>query len=192
MQTHKGQYLASILKSPQTVYTYGDLALMWGDPGSSATRARVGYYVNKGDLIRLRRGVYAKSNGYNRLELASRIFVPSYVSFETVLAREGVIFQTYQPIFVASYTSRTLEIDGQAYVFKTMNRRILTNSAGIEHSGGVSIASKERAILDTLYINQDYYFDNLRAVNWQVIDQFLPIYENKQLEKKVAKLSQSL
>lgn len=192
MQTQKGNYLAAILKSPQTVFTYGELALMWSDPGSSATRVRVGYYVNKGDLIRLRRGLYAKTKDYDKLEVASRIFVPAYVSFETVLAREGVIFQTYKPIFVASYTSRTLEIDGQVYVFKTMNRRILTNAAGVEHNDGVSTASKERAILDTLYINQDYYFDNLRSVDWQAINHLLPIYENKQLEKKVAKLSQFL
>ena len=39
---------------------------------------------------------------YNRLELATRIFTPAYVSFETVLAKEGLIFQYYNKITAAA------------------------------------------------------------------------------------------
>ena len=97
---HKGNYLTSILRSNKTVFSSKDIALLWHAPVTSATRVRLYYYVKKGDLYRIRKGLYAKSKDYNRLELATRIYTPSYVSFETVLAREGLVFQYYEKIFV--------------------------------------------------------------------------------------------
>jgi hypothetical protein len=89
----KGDYLSAILKSNKTIFTFKDIALLWQEQASQATRVRINYYINKGELIKLRRGIYAKSNNYNKLELATRIFTPAYVSFETVLASEGLVFQ---------------------------------------------------------------------------------------------------
>jgi len=80
----KGDYLTTILRSTKTVFTSRDIAILWQDPGTSATRVRISYYVKKGALIRLRKGLYVKSENYNKIELATRIFTPAYVSFETV------------------------------------------------------------------------------------------------------------
>jgi len=41
----------------------------------------------------LRRGLYAKDNSYDKNELATKIYIPSYISFETVLRNAGAIFQ---------------------------------------------------------------------------------------------------
>jgi hypothetical protein len=60
---------------------------------TSSAIARVSYYVKNSQLIRLRRGLYAKDNDYNKYELATKICIPSYVSFETVLRNAGAIFQ---------------------------------------------------------------------------------------------------
>lgn len=188
----RGDYLIAILRSPKTVFTSKDLAILWQDPGSSATRVRISYYVNKGDLIRLRKGLYAKSKNYSKLELATRIFTPAYVSFETVLAKEGLIFQVYQPIFVASYTTRKIHVDNQEYSFKTMKDSILINSLGVENVNETSIASKERAFLDTLYVHNDYYFDNLRSLDWEKVFHILTIYDNQRMAKKVNQLHQSI
>jgi predicted transcriptional regulator of viral defense system len=188
----KGDYLNTILRSPKTVFTSKDIAILWQDPGSSATRVRVSYYVKKGDLIRLRKGLYVKNNDYNKIELATRIFTPAYVSFETILAKEGLVFQLYQPIFIASYTTRNIIVDNQEYVFKTIKNDILTNSIGVKNINETSIASKERALLDTLYVNNDYFFDNLRSVDWEKVNQILPIYNNKRMAKKVALLQKSI
>lgn len=188
----KGDYLTTILRSAKTVFTSRDIAILWQDPGTSATRVRISYYVKKGDLIRLRKGLYAKSKDYNKLELATRIFTPAYVSFETVLAKEGLIFQIYQPIFVASYTTRKIDIDNQEYSFKTIKNSILTNSLGVENNNEISIASKERAFLDTLYVNNNYYFDNLRSLDWKKVFQILPLYSNQRMSKKVEQLHKSI
>ena len=95
----KGNYLKTILKSDKSVFTFQDLALLWGEQASPAIRVRVNYYVRKGELLRLRKGIYAKSKNYDPLELATRIYTPAYVSFETVLAKEGLVFQYYEKIF---------------------------------------------------------------------------------------------
>ena len=186
----KGEYLAAILKSNKTVFTFKDIALLWRETASPATRVRINYYVNKGDLIKLRKGIYAKSKDYNRLELATRIFTPAYVSFETVLAKEGLIFQFYEKIYVASYVTREITVDGQIYVLRKIKNSVLTNPLGVKHSEETSIADKERAFLDTLYVNADYHFDNLSGVDWEKVFEILPIYENKRMEKRVNRLHQ--
>ncbi len=63
---------------------------------------------------------------------------------------------------------------------------MLLNGIGIKHENETSFATKERALLDTLYLNKNYYFDNLDAINWDFVFEILPIYENKRLTKKVS------
>ena len=184
----KGNYLSAILRSNKTVFTTEDIALLWHESLSPKTLVRINYYVKQGELIPLRRGIYAKNENYNKLELATRIITPAYVSFETILAREGVIFQFYMPIFVASYTTRQLLVDKQVYTYRKIKRKILLTPLGVEHTNETSSAVLERALLDTLYVGALSYFDNLRSVNWELLFSILPIYTNRQLEKKAEKL----
>lgn len=188
----KGQYLETILRSPKTVFTYKDVALLWGEPSSQAVRVRLSYYAKQGKLYRIRRGLYAKDKNYSKFELATRIFTPSYVSFETVLSKEGMIFQFYSKIFVASYLTREIEVDGQVYSFRRIKDAILTNAVGVEHRDESSIATKERAFLDTFYLNEDYNFDNLGALDWNKVFEMLPIYSNRRISQKIIKLHRQL
>lgn len=162
--------------------------MIWHEPGTWASRKRLSYYVKRGDLHHIRKGLYAKDRDYTRLELATRIYTPSYVSFETVLAKEGLIFQYYENIFVASYLTREIIVDGQIYSYRKVKTKVLVNSVGVEHANETSVASKERAFLDTLYVNSDYQFDNLRDLNWEKVFEILPIFTNKRMEKKVKSL----
>jgi len=139
-------------------------------------------------LHRIRRGLYAKSKQYDKLELATRIFTPSYVSFETVLAQEGLIFQYQTHITVVSYLTRMISIDNQVYSYKKIKNTVLMNSLGIENLNETSEAIKERAFLDTLYTNLDFYFDNVRSLDWNKVFSLLPIYDNKRMVKVVENL----
>ncbi len=184
----KGDYLTTILKSSKTVFTVEDIALLWKDSNLDAARVRLSYYVRKGDLYRIRRGIYTKNKLYNKLELATRIFTPSYISFETVLAKEGLIFQYQTNIQIASYLGREIEIDGQIYSFKKMKNVVLTNSIGVIISNEMSIATKERALLDILYVNTDYHFDNVRSLDWDKVYAMMSMYDNKRMTKIVDRL----
>lgn len=80
------------------------------------------YYVNKNDLYQIKRGFYSKNSQYNKLELATKVFTPAYVSFETVLVREGLIFQFQNKITIASYLAREIEVDGFWYFFRKIKQ----------------------------------------------------------------------
>jgi hypothetical protein len=185
----KRDYLLEIMRSKQTVFTTNDIALLWGTPDAQFVRKKLYRYVKTGKLYSLRKGIYTKDTDYNRCELATKIFTPAYVSFETVLAKAGVIFQFYGQIFVASYLTREITVDGQTYAFRKVKDSILTNRTGIEVKDNCHIATPERAFLDILYLHKDYYFDNLRDIDWEKVATILPIYGgNKRIEKRVKAL----
>ncbi len=181
-------FLNELLRSNKTVFSFKDLILLWGGIDKLTAGSRVNYYTKHNDLYHIRRGLYAKDKNYNKYELATKIFTPSYVSFETVLGSAGVTFQYYSQIFVASYQNKEIECDGQKISFKKIKEGILTNNSGIEIKENYSIASPERAFLDVVYLNTNYYFDNLSDLNWDKVFEILPIYGgNKRMEKMIKK-----
>ena len=181
----KGEYLGILLRSHRTVFTTKDVALLWGEERGNTVSARLNKYAHAGKLIRVRRGLYAKDKNYDKFELATRIYTPSYISFETVLTRSGINFQYYDTIFVASYISREIRADGQKIKFIRMKNYVLSNTISIDHQTGYAIATKERAFLDRIYVSKDYHFDNLNSLDWDKVFQILTIYNNKRMVKKV-------
>ena len=79
-----------MLESKRTVFSFKELALLWRTSDPNTIMSRVNYYVKKKYLYHIRRGIYAKNKRYNRFEVATKIFIPSYISFETVLAEAGI------------------------------------------------------------------------------------------------------
>ena len=183
----KGEYLDVLLRSPKTVFSVKDAALLWGEERERMVAIRLNRYAVSGKLIRIRRGIYAKDKNYNRFELATRIYTPSYISFETVLTRAGINFQFYGNIFVASYVTREIEAGDQKISFIRMKDYVLTNTIGIENINDVYIATKERAFLDRIYISKDYHFDYLDILDWDKVFEILPIYNNQRMNKTVNK-----
>lgn len=177
--------IINILRSKSSVFTFKDVLLAADAADPLLLKRRLSYYIKKGELYHIRRGLYAKDKNYDRLELATKIFTPSYVSFETVLRQAGIIFQYYSTIFVATYQTKEIVCDSQAYSFKKIKDTILTNNAGIENKGSYSVASKERAFLDVLYLNKDYHFDNLAPLDFDKVFALLPIYNNQRMVKVV-------
>ncbi len=181
----KGEYFEVLLRSPKTVFSTKDVALLWSEEKEQKVSGRLYKYAKAGKLLKVHRGMYVKDKNYNRLELATRIYTPSYISFETVLTRAGINFQFYGNIFVASYVTRDIEAGDQKISFIRMKDYVLSNTAGIEHTDDIAIATQERAFLDRIYISKDYHFDNLNALDWNKVFEILPIYHNKRMEKKV-------
>jgi hypothetical protein len=181
----KGEYLEVLLRSSKTIFSTKDAALLWNENDNTVVTDRLKKYVKAGKLVRPYRGLYAKDKNYNRFELATRIYTPSYISFETILTRAGINFQFYSSVFVASYVTRDIEAGDQKISFIRMKDYVLSNTAGIEHADGIATATKERAFLDRIYVTKDYHFDNLNALDWGKVFEILPIYNNKRMEKKV-------
>ncbi len=181
-------YLLDLMRSKNTIFTTKDVSLLWQETNVNFVRKKLYRYIKAGKLYSVRKGVYAKDKNYEKYELATKIFTPSYISFETVLTKAGIVFQFYSQVFVASYLTREFTIDDQIYVLKKIKDPILTNQTGIEVKDNYFVASSERAFLDVVYLNKEYHFDNLSGIDWDKVNEILPIYGgNKRMEAKVKK-----
>lgn len=180
-------FVLSLYQSKSTVFTVNEIALLLGDSNRDNLKARINYYVRTGKLLSLRKSIYAK-RGYNPLELAVKVYTPSYVSLETVLERGGVIFQKYETIFAVSYLSRAIKIDNLQFRYRRIREDILINKEGVELKEGYAIATKERAFLDVLYLYKNYYFDNLDVLDKDIIREMVKIYKSNALKEKVEEI----
>ncbi len=177
--------IAKVYQTPKTVLTTKDLALIWRDTNAVNLKSRISYYVARGYLLRLSRGIFVKDKQYDPKELATSFYTPSYISFETVLREAGIIFQHYETIFVAA--SRPLEktMDSYTLKFRKLKNEVLFNHQGIIQKENYSIATPERAFLDTIYLFPEYYFDNLSSLDWDYCFRLVKIYSNHELEKRL-------
>jgi len=179
--------IAKLYQSSKTILTNKDLALIWQENDKNNLNAKTAYYVKQKALIRLNRGIFAKNKNYNPKELATSIYAPSYISFETVLREAGLIFQHYDTIFVASKWPKIIIIDKHTFNFRKLKDIVLFNSTGVISKDNYSIATPERAFLDMIYLFPNYYFDNLKSIDWDKCKEIAKIYKNKQLLKRLDK-----
>lgn len=179
--------IAKLYESPKTILTIKDIALIWEETNTANLLSKIKYYAKQGSLIRLTRGVFAKNKNYEPKELATSLYTPSYISFETVLRETGIIFQHHDSIFVAGPYPATKKIGNQTITFRKLKDSVLYNGLGIKNEKDCSIATPERAFLDTIYLSPKFYFDNLRSINWDLCHNLAKIYNNKQLIKRLEK-----
>ncbi|MFA4845394.1 MAG: hypothetical protein WC654_02450 [Patescibacteria group bacterium] len=177
--------VAKIYQSQKSVLTSKDLALLWGETNKVNLKAKIAYYVKQGTLIRLTRGVFSKEKKYDSKELATSLYAPSYVSFETVLREAGMIFQHYDTIFVAGPWTKTVIINGQSMSFRKLKDVVLFNASGVTQKSGYSIATPERAFLDMIYLFPKSSFDNLASLDWEKCFALAPLYDNRALVKRL-------
>lgn len=179
--------LKKIYQVKKTIFTKHDLALLWAERDENNLKAKIAYYVKRGALQRITRGVFAIDKSYEIKELATSLYAPSYVSFETVLREAGIIFQHYNEVFVAAPYSLHKTYEEHSFTFRKLKNTVLFATAGIINRDSYSIASPERAFLDMLYLFPKYHFDNLSMIDWDRCAQLVSLYDNVQLEKRLLK-----
>ncbi|WP_291590070.1 type IV toxin-antitoxin system AbiEi family antitoxin domain-containing protein [Bacteroides sp.] len=184
MNSSQKNLLIELYKLPQTVFTLGEVAMITNASDVALLAQRLNYNVRKGRLLNPRKGIYAKP-GYNPEELACLLYTPSYLSLEYVLQRAGVIFQYYSELTAVSYLSREVQIDGNTLKYRRLKGELLAATDGIIRKGNLNIATPERAFLDVMYLNSEYYFDNLRPLDVRKVKQLLHIYDIRKMEQRV-------
>lgn len=176
--------LLKLHKSWKTVFSTDDLAsFFWME--YSKIKHKISYYSKTWDLIRIYHGIYVLNKNYNPLELANKILRPSYVSLDTILRQEGIIFQYSEEIKVISYKTMKLEINNHIIDFHFLKEGVRNSSEWIIHTGNISIATKERAFLDSIYLYKDIHFDNLRPLDWKKCFKLVEIYNSPILKKRL-------
>jgi len=183
----KNNFNAAIHRAGQTVFTLKELSVLLEENNFDRLKAAIHYYVKKNMITQVRRGIYAKDN-YDPLELAVKIFPPAYVGFETVLFKEGMVFQYDETITIASYLSREVRAGHYNLRYRKLKESILTSPEGLEFRPYYTVAGKERAFLDMLYLNREFYMDYIGKLDRKKVFKILPIYENLNLGKKVGEI----
>lgn len=184
--------IEKIYQSGKTVFTIHDLRIIWDVQNPDALKASVKYFVDKGVLQRLKKGVYALPGKYDKFELASKLISPSYISLETVLQKNGIIFQFSSAITSVAAYGRTITIHGQEYGYHSMKKNVFVNPLGILSEKYYMIASPERAICDFIYFYGLSHFDNLRKADKGMLGKISKIYGKKSVEKNIKKLIKTL
>ena len=169
-------------QSRASIFRVSDIAMMTGETNRSRIVQRLRYGVKKGYLVSPCNGIYAKTD-YSLEELACKLYIPSYISLETVLQKAGVIFQYSGEISLVSYLSRTVRVAGRSLRYRKIKNEIIMDMRGINR-GEINIATAERAFLDTLYLNSHYHFDNPGILDRNMIESLLPIYHSPTLTKR--------
>jgi hypothetical protein len=180
--------IVELYKNSRTVFRLRDVAMLVGETNGKNLKRRLNYYVKSGSILNPRRGIYSKPD-YKIEELGCLLCTPSYISLEYVLQRAGVIFQYDSAVTGVSYLSREIVVESNAIRYRQIKGEILVNQKGlILRKNNINIATPERAFLDILYLNNNFYFDNLHPLNTSLIKKLLQIYNSTRLEQKVSTL----
>lgn len=174
-----------LYKWQQTVFNFSDLENIFGIRNIQVLKNKIQFLKKKWILISPRRGIYVvKDKLVNSFELANKIYSPSYVSFYSALYHHKMIFQYPQEVYLAYKKTLFQDLWIIQLQLKTLKTSILLNPSGIIHNGLYSLASAERAFLDTLYLYGEIHFDSLDMIDLDKIKNILPIYQSKILEKR--------
>lgn len=184
------QRLDVLHKSGKTVFSTTDLALAWGIENRNVLRVDIVRAKSAGYLAAIQRGLYHVSGEkIDSLELAGKLKKNSYISFETVLAREGLIRQWYDAIFSASDRKMEIKNAHGTFSYRSLPEEILNDRRGIENAGTHFVATKERAVCDYFYAVGYMPLDDASELEREVLRDLAAIYHNKRLLRDIKRLS---
>lgn len=168
--------------------------------------------VERGEVVRLKRGIYAFRMGFDPLSAASVLCPPSYVSFEAALAYYGLIPERVETVMaVVDGRSACFDTPLGRFEFHSQRRELyalgMTIAFNDQHVP-VPIATREKAVLDALgraklraaamslaevraFMTQGLRIDDgdLRALSLRKLGRMAELYRNHGPRKLVQALS---
>jgi len=178
-----------LLKIQKPFFSLDDVAYTLGiQPGSAAVLCS--RYVKKGLLVRLKRGLYARTEqlrNYGQQDLfrlANFLQVPSYISLTTALSYHGLTTQVQRGFFESISLKRTRKFEVGQFTF-LYSKISLDLYKGFERVEDVFIALPEKALLDSLYLASlgRYSLDtsalDLTKVNGEVLENLSSFFPSR-------------
>ena len=121
------RYLWKILKSKKTVFNYDDIKNILWIENKNTIKKFFERAVKEGIFINIYKWLYAFED-FDLFELAVKIKKNSYISFETVLKKEQIIFQDYwNTVFLASDNSLKKKKNNVNFEYLKIKNSILLN-----------------------------------------------------------------
>ena len=180
--------IEKLVLSGKKVFTTEDLAVMWQIPERRRLIELIKYYLRRGRLSHIYKGVYAYGKDVTPFDIAQKLVPLSYISLYTTSQMHGLTFQFYDTIYAISLKSRQIKIGEKGYIYHKVKEPIFYNTLGLVDNGRYLTADRERTITDCLYVFPNFAFDNLHGVDKEKLFAQSKIYGNKRLEQRIEKL----
>ena len=164
--------LAILLKQQRKIFHVDDLELLWNISNKHTLHSTLHRYTKNNYLIPIQRGLYSTVplNQLNPIELGSALIHRyTYLTTETVLAQNGIIFQNIPHLTFVSSKTKKFVINSNSYICRQLKDKFLFHPAGVIQHTGYKQATTERAIADLLYFNPKYYFDTPDQIDWSSV-----------------------
>jgi predicted transcriptional regulator of viral defense system len=143
----------------RTVFTSDEVGKLFLDESSNQVNIQLARMTKRGDLVRLRRGVYALADqDLDELVVAEYLYQPAYISLETALNIYGIIPDVPGEIsLVTPITVRKFKNRWGRFSYSKIDKslffgfeKVLDESSQLYYS----LAMPEKAVLDYIYIRQ--------------------------------------
>ena len=131
-------------------YSLSDLEKIFG-LGRESLRVALTRLTRSGAIRRIGRGLYVlPDQPINPERIATMLYTPSYISFESALARYGIVSQIPYTVTVATKKKpKKMTLAGQLVEFRQLKEPLFFGYTLVE---GVYLAYPEKALLDQLYL----------------------------------------
>lgn len=171
-----------LLKQDRRIFRTSDLSILWNINNKNTLYTTIKRYVDKFILFPISKGLYSivdpKQLDRQSIVLAA-IHDYAYITTETVLVENGVIFQDIPYITCVSGLSKKSQILNIDYKVRQLKDEFLYNNVGILKNNGIAKATLERAVADMLYFNPKSHIDGANIVNWDKVKEIQNIvYKN--------------
>ncbi|MDD3905679.1 MAG: hypothetical protein PHS46_03995 [Candidatus Omnitrophica bacterium] len=189
-----------VIKFP--VIPAADLLLFEGK--RQAARNQLNRWLNKGLVLKLRRGLYILNENDRKIDpssryLANQLYAPSYVSLEYALGFYGLIPERVRDVtsVTTKKTARFINIMG-VFTYQHVKPEAFRGYTAVKDENGFDllIASPEKAAIDFLYLSLDrikkpnidifessFRFQNTEELDCKKIIAMAALFKNKKLTK---------
>jgi len=178
-----------LLRIDKPFFTQHDVAHALGTKPASAA-VLCSRYVKRGLLMRLKRGLYARTETLGHLDqidlfrIANVLQVPSYISLMTALSYYGITTQPQRGFFesISVKRTKTFEVGEISFHYSKIKPDLYRDFVKRD---GVFIALPEKAVLDSFYLasmgryNLDGSSLDLTKVDKEILADFSAMYPPK-------------
>jgi predicted transcriptional regulator of viral defense system len=178
-----------IKEIPKNYFSLNDIRKV-SDLEEGSIKVGVNRLVKASKLFKLSHGYYSLDNSKVDFEkLAVEIYKPSYLSFELVLAKYGVLNQ--KPVHLTLATTKrakTVKTEKGNIIYRHLRSNLFW---GYIKDGDILIARVEKAFLDLAYLSLNGYakFDieemNLDLLNMTLLKKYLKKFNSRRLNELI-------
>jgi len=178
-------------KFPKTVFTFQEASLVDRELSVAGLRLQLHRWVKRGDLMRIRRGVYAFTDKAAPWQEQIRmIYPPAYISCEAALAMHGIIPDApFEQTLVTPRITRVFKTPWGRFVFRHIRSGLFTGYDPVTF-----LAEPEKAVLDYFYYHharlhadplfwQEARWQNLSRLRWRRGERYLALYGKPVMER---------